>query len=279
MFSQARLKSLIYWISERESIREKKALGYPKPWSENKVMQETYFCNVHREDDRVTKFIRETYSNYSKANPYEDLDCPELNMMVARMVNKPASLAVMEWPFPRWSFQARYMFLKTMKVKGTWGSAYIVSTNGRAMPKHEYVRDLLSAALTPLLQVRQATTLAGAHDVLTGIQGLGSFMSGQLIADLKNTEGYHLMGAPDWWTWCAPGPGSLRGMGWLTETRVTPTMFNHSMPPLMKEMEYYFSGMHPKMCMQDLQNCLCEFDKFMRVTNGTGRSKRKYNGG
>ena len=30
--------------------------------------------------------------------------------------------------------------------------------------------------------------------------------------------------------------------------------------------------------MQNLQNCFCEYDKFMRVTEGTGRSKRKYNG-
>jgi hypothetical protein len=32
------------------------------------------------------------------------------------------------------------------------------------------------------------------------------------------------------------------------------------------------------LCFQNLQNCFCEYDKFMRVTNGTGRSKRKYKG-
>ena len=30
--------------------------------------------------------------------------------------------------------------------------------------------------------------------------------------------------------------------------------------------------------MQDLQNCLCEFDKYMRILHGTGRSKRGYPG-
>ena len=51
-------EQFIYWIKERESIRLKKDAGLPSPWTDNKVMQETYFCNINRENDNVTKWIR-----------------------------------------------------------------------------------------------------------------------------------------------------------------------------------------------------------------------------
>jgi len=47
-----------YWMKERERVRVRKERGDPKPWSEDPVFQQTYFCNVNREYDRVTKFIR-----------------------------------------------------------------------------------------------------------------------------------------------------------------------------------------------------------------------------
>ena len=33
-----------------------------------------------------------------------------------------------------------------------------------------------------------------------------------------------------------------------------------------------------KLCAQDVQNCLCEFDKYERVRLGEGRPKSKYPG-
>lgn len=265
---------LVYWITERDKIRQLKERHVPPPWSPDEVFRTTYFCNVRREDDKVTKWIR---SNFP---PRHRL--PELNMMIARMVNKPYSLGAMGWPFHTWGESARYMFLLQMAKKGAWGSAYIVSTNGRPMAKHTYVQGLLTAAVAPLTQVAGATTLAGAHVVLQGIQGIGSFMSGQIIADLKNTKGHPLTGAEDWWSWCAHGPGSLRGMAWLMErTKCTPTEFYANIATVKRrvELDLEAKGYQGVFCMQDFQNCLCEYDKYMRVSRGTGRSKRKYNGG
>ena len=52
---------LAYWIEERERIRELKEAGAPKPWSEDAIFQTTYFCNVRREDDKVTKWVRKNW--------------------------------------------------------------------------------------------------------------------------------------------------------------------------------------------------------------------------
>jgi len=40
-------------------------------------------------------------------------------------------------------------------------------------------------------------------------------------------------------------------------------------------MRLYGIGM-PKMCAHDLQNCACEFDKYMRVKLGEGEPKQLY---
>lgn len=270
------LDDLIYWINERYEVYLKKEAGEPKPWSTDPVFQQTYFCNVHRENDRVTRWIRQ---RWDKSFLGRQMVAPAFNMMVARMVNKPSSLEAMDWPFA-WGPIEQDQFTHVMSQKGSWGSAYIVSTNGNPTPKHEYIRDLLTAAWNALQHVPSTPTLASANAALRGIQGLGSFMSAQIIADLKNTPRHELCDAPDWWYWCAPGPGSLRGMAWVYGVeKVTPNQFSGMMQELRievdRELDYKWI---PRFCNQDLQNCLCEFDKFMRVSKGTGRSKRKYNG-
>ncbi|MCH9712860.1 MAG: hypothetical protein K0U20_09575, partial [Proteobacteria bacterium] len=76
-------KQMIYWITERNHIRELKECGSPKPWTNNIVMQETYFCNVNREDDKVTIWIRSNW-HYDFCPEYYDLA-----MIVARIFNQP----------------------------------------------------------------------------------------------------------------------------------------------------------------------------------------------
>ena len=264
------MAELIYWIKERYKVKQAKESGLPRPWSLDKVFQTTYFCNVHREDDKVTVGIRQ------KFDPLY-MEVATQNMIMARVVNKLESLFRLGFP---WTTFSPPMWSAVMSRQGAWGSAYIVSTNGRAMPKHEYIGGLLQALWGQKDPVANATTLAQAHTALTGLQGLGSFMSAQVIADLKNTKGHHLQDALDWRSWCAHGPGSLRGMAWVNGVeRVTPKEFYHCMPHLHEEVTERLSGSGiPDIHAQDLQNCLCEFDKYMRVSTGSGRSKRMYNG-
>lgn len=120
-----------------------------------------------------------------------------------------------------------------------------------------------------------------AHKALQTVEGLGSFLAAQVVADLKNTPHHPLYNAPDWANFVAHGPGSIRGLSWFWNgITITPSNFY----PYFKAMREYVDeawdvrAMGPKICNQDLQNCLCEFDKYMRVSTGVGRSKRNYEG-
>jgi len=278
----------VYWIKERWSILQKKQKGLSKPWSEDKVFQTTYFTNVRREDDTVTKWIRNRWGIYQSENNYE------LAIILARFVNWPETLNFIGFPFTFNPDHIEKCIEERMQMGvKTWGNAYVITTHGLHMGKAAYlVRNVLQGAYASSTAIRTATRhvaqggktrqLEGAYNALIQLEGLGSFLAAQVVADLKNTKGHPLGLADDWWEWCAPGPGSLRGMSWFfygEPGKIKPNVFTEGMKKIRRYVDHHLMGLGiSPFCNQDLQNCLCEFDKYMRVKNGTGRSKRGYNG-
>lgn len=283
-------KQLVYWITERESIRKKKEAGLPAPWSDNKVMQETYFCNVNREDDKVTKWIRDNWTYPASDNidflGEDTSQVYDFSMIVARMFNLPSTLEELMQPVGHpselyiWLEHAGET-LRGLKESGKtiWNSAYIVSTNGKKMDKITYCLSLLEkVAMSPQVTY-DCKTLKEAHTELMKLEGLASFLAAQVVADLKNTSGHPLSKAEDWFSFSSHGPGSLRGLSWFFEETVTARNYQSKINEAAELLEYELpEEILSILCNQNLQNCFCEYDKFMRVTNGTGRSKRKYNG-
>lgn len=268
----------------------KKEAGKPKPWSDDPVFQTVYFCNVHRENDRVTRWIRDFYS------PYVNHPNFVYNLILARMINWPQTLnaiGYVEEHNPDLVYEG--LALAEKQQSKIWGGAYIITTHGLPMPKQQYLVDhVLTAAQgalgaygmgVPLHGPRPLTgqpiTCQRIHEMLMSIEGLGSFLAAQVVADIKYTPNSFLSAAHDWWTFVAPGPGSLRGLSWFRYGeigKVTPAYFLGHFLNVRSYVDENLNLSVPQFCNQDLQNCLCEFDKYMRVSRGTGRSKRNYNG-
>jgi hypothetical protein len=270
---------LVYWITEREAMRLRKEENLLPPWSDNPVMCNTYFCNIDREDDRVTKWIRHHWRlEYTTPEDYP------FAMIMARMFNLPSTLQAIGIPsgpgIAEWQLQhAKRIILDLQKSGQTiFSGAYVVSTNGKKMGKVDYLFGLFEQMVKqPILYGKGLETCAEAHKQLMEVEGLASFMAAQVVADLKNTKGYPLYNAPDKRTFSAYGPGSLRGLGWYHGGEIKPRDYHAAINEAMDELRFDLpDSILAKLCMQNLQNCFCEFDKFMRVTNGTGRSKRKY---
>lgn len=271
-------ETLMYWIKERYEILERKKTGIPKPWSDDPIFQRTYFCNVRREDDKVTQWIREFYS------PYVDHHMFEYNIVLSRFLNWPPTLS-------RVGYQQTHdpnglnNQLRQLATEGKiWGGAYVITTHGMPMPKVDYLtNDVMEAVykrVDSLRNICQYGSGGAAAQALEEIDGIGSFLAGQIVADLKNTPGHPLHEMMDWWTFVVPGPGSIRGASWFhfnEPNKVSEGLFMSYFNEIRKYVDAHWK-LPFKICNQDLQNCLCEFDKFMRVRNGTGRSKRRYEG-
>lgn len=264
----------------------KKDLGLPKPWSDNDTFQRTYFCNVRREHDRVTRFIRETYSPWVRDSFFE------FNIILSRFLNWPHTLRRIGY-IEHYNPEVLEATLDDLSREGKiWGGAYIITTHGIPMGKVQYLcRNVLEGVSKAMgggslpLALRPPASLPpscrAAHTALQSLEGLGSFLAAQVVADLKNTPGHPLYEAFDRTTFVAHGPGSIRGLSWFNDgATITPNNFMQGFVRCRDYVDYYWNPtlMGVPIDDQDLQNCLCEFDKMMRVMTGSGKSKRNYPG-
>lgn len=271
-------EKLMAFILERHRIWRKRQHGQKAPWTKDEILAKYRFCNVYREYDRVTTWIRLCWRN-----PHEDDEDLWFAMVVARLINHPETLK--EFALPgRWN---KAQFLKVMKRRKAsgekvFGSAYIVSTNGIAQDKAIY---LANAVLDPMWERREKLrpkpkdTLRAYHLRLMDEQGMGSFMAAQVVADIKFVK--PLCYAKDFWTFAASGPGSRRGMAYLMGLDPRMQWKEHEWREALAELQTLVDphvshhGM-PRISAQDLQNCLCEFSKYRRTQLGTGRPKQKF---
>jgi hypothetical protein len=276
-----RVKELFAFIRERHAIYERRAAGEPKPWTEDPILRAYRFCNVYRELDKVTVWIRENWREPNAKDP--DLF---FAMVVARLLNKPESLAELDYVLP-WDKVRFKKILRKRKERGEkiFSAAYMIHADAEeGWLKTDY---LAEQVLTPMwkeredLRPRKGDTLSQFHSRLMTQRDMGSFMAGQVIADTKFAE--PLKSAADWWTWAAPGPGSLKGMNYVlglpSSTKHPAGIWERSLKVLQTKIDPLAreAGL-PRISAQDLQNCLCEFSKYERARLGEGRPKQLYDG-
>lgn len=270
------LERFVYWISEREQIRVRKAEGAGQPYTSDPILNKYRFCNVRREDDRVTRWIAHNWRdpNGSDSSLWHA-------MLVSRYINWPPTLDYCGYPEP-WSQQsARFTArLKHVDQSGAqvFTGAYIISTNGAKIGKVEHVLKLFDRSYLALKHRMTLVRFCGeAYVLLRTVDGIGSFMAAQIVADLKYTP--LLREAKDWHTFVAPGPGSMRGLNRVLEYDLQTKWSFEEFAATMRYLKKTASKLCPfveTLHLQDLQNCLCEFDKYERVLHDQGKPRSQY---
>lgn len=271
------VKIFAKFIAERYSIFLKKEKGFPKPWTKDPILLKYKFCNICREWDTETKWIAENWRN--KYSSDADL---WFAMMVARYINWHPTLAKIGYPNP-WNKDRLIKKITEIEEAGdkVWTGAYIVSTNGSKESKVEYVASMLDKAYSErrYIRPREGDTLQSFYDRIVSVRGVGQFMAGQVIADLKYVN--PLMASSDWKTFAVSGPGSRRGLNRVYGNSPERPWVESEWKKAFDSMYRYMEDRNMLVCplhAQDLQNCLCEFDKYMRVKLGEGRPRSLYNG-
>ncbi len=268
------LDRFTYWILERESIRLKKDAGEPKPWTNDQILQSYRFCNVVRMDDKVSVWLLQNWYE-----PYFDHSNMIPAIALARFFNKPSSLEAIGFP-KKWEPELMKETLRKVKLSGTvFNSAYMVRGND-GKDKVESVIDFNVQPFIDNPPVINRNSMEESHLVINSYYGIGSFMAGQIVADMR----WAMKGEwDDRLVWAPCGPGSMRGMNRLKgrelKKSIPQKQFTEELQELILEVgDRLPDELVSRMEAQDFQNCLCEHDKQCRVLNGEGTPKQLYKG-
>ncbi|BEP34281.1 hypothetical protein GmRootV59_12550 [Variovorax sp. V59] len=278
-FSPTELAILVRWMTERDWIRAKKAQGLPRPWTDDALLRDFRWCNVRRMDDRVSVALLDRWYV-----PDCDQQTALVAALLARLVNWPDSLLAItggrtfglaDLPGARGALAQR-----AADGQKVFTGAYVVpGVPGRN--KVDSVCDLVEL-IAPQASRVVAPTMRGTWAALIEFDGMGSFLAGQVVADLAQLPA--VFAWDDAPTWAPLGPGSARGINRLRDRpkdqAISHAQFEIELPALIGVLRPMVPQIWEDRHLQamDVQNCLCEFDKYRRLQLGEGKVRARYAG-
>lgn len=294
----ANVKQFAAFMVARQQVLLRRKAGLPAPWTDDPVLRDNRFCNVFREDDRVTIWIREHIRE-----PFADHPNLWFMLAIARIINWPPTLDYLikvpgAWPvdddnFDPQSIEDVLTGLAADKQKVYTGAYMIRSEPGS---KHRYIAHTVLGRLwgdreklRPEIEAQD--TLQGAWSLLQPDRyvGWGPFMVYEWVTDLRHTR--YLRSAQDIYSWANAGPGAIRGLNRLHKRMLgaaTPAaQCCIEMQTLLSRANYCWGGEfsktfltylddRPRFEMRDIEHSLCEFDKYLRTCSGQGTTRSKY---
>jgi hypothetical protein len=269
---------------ERERIRQRRALGLPKPWTTDPSFLDGFFCNVHRERDTTTAWFRDNIRS-KVFNEWAICAC-----LIFRWFNREETaelirdLLLAEIPWDE-----DLVWERLQDVRPLIGGAYIINTSGS--PGESKLEGILTAIRLslPIISKMEWTNwdrLEQAHEALMECWYLGRFMAYEVVTDLRWTN--VLSHAIDKMTWASAGPGCARGLGRVVAE--DPGKYSYGsrrdqaeMLSIMRDLlqmsreEEHWPQTWDPWEMREVEHWLCEFDKYERCCLGE-RLKRRYRG-
>ena len=275
------------YARSRYFIQLRREGGAERPWTDDPILQTYRFCNVFREDDKVTKWF---------AANLREVGNPLLSTVAFRWFNRievgeillDSAIGLQDGRFD--SVEARQRIKHTLP-DGPWVTgAYMIKTppglnklDGVLQCIDNVVEDLPSV----YNQIVRFHSLQNAHNVLMNYPYLGSFMAYEVVTDLRHTK--LLRKAADKMTWANPGPGAARGLsrvvfghpnGFHYNKKRDAEALQEGMQDLLvlAHMDEHWPPGWPTWEMREVEHTLCEFDKYERVRLGEGTPKQKFAG-
>ena len=270
------LDIMCHWIEEREALRKNREANAPKPWTNDALLLAYRWCNVRRMDDRVSHWLLRWHQTRPEIG-FRDRIVPAV---AGRLINWPPTLQAVDYPAPYDEPKLTKIMLRRKREREkVFTGAYII--NGAL--GGDKILQVTQKILTPLWAARRTapkhpTTMYEVWDWLNGKPGIGSFMAGQAVADLRHI--HHELQWADRLTWAPQGPGSKRGVNrligqpleaglpyneWLDVVRAAYARCAARLPHIYERLE-----------LMDQQNVFCEYDKYCRLTLNEGSVRSRY---
>lgn len=284
--NQENYEIFVHYLNERELIRQKRCRNEPGPWTDDTILQNYKFTNILRKYDRTTRWLVKNWYNPNRNAPKNTL---ALNCAIARYFGSIEFLSAVGFQH-EWDPQYLINMATTRLSRGekVFTGAYIITNAGSTNPKQNVV---VSQFLTPLrYRLDELVTKAETNrwqivcEFLQGQPGIGPFMAKEIALDMMLTP--VLENAADKLSWSPAGPGAIRGLNRLhdrpLQQGLSQQVAQTEMQTLLGKLsqERVFKDYMPRIGLEygvtDVQFSLCELDKYLRVKNGEGRPRSRY---
>lgn len=263
------------YINERHKIYIRRQMGDPFPWTRDEILQTYSFCNVFRELDTVTLWIRKNWRE-----PYANHPNLPFAMSVARQINWPPTLEEIGFP-DTWEPEKVKAIMQDRldrKEKVYTGAYMLTGTLGGTKVEQTVDKILTTLYNAPPKIVPES--LEQTWKNYLPYPGFSGFMAYEVVTDLRHTM--YLDSAEDIMTWANAGPGAKRGLNRIHNRPLNQTIKKEQLTEEMERLLHfsYERGVlekHvPDLEMREIEHCLCEYDKYERTRLGEGRPRAKY---
>lgn len=280
----------------------RETLKKPWPWTKNEILRTYKFCNVYRELDKGSIYLIKTIINNKRLS----LEDKFLNCVAYRRFNLPGFFDWIGGIMSCKNFMLK-VYIKALEKRKEEGynlfnDAYIVSQTpydrkfGR---KEKFVQQLLilkdlsdkSTAFGNI--IKSKNNLKEIHEYLKNcIFGMGDFLAYQTCTDLTYFPEFTTQ-YKDLNSFVAMGPGSKPGIDLLFPRHIADR--DILCKKLWKEQDLRFFELKEKtgkdwlkirykkayyrneyLSLSNIQNCLCEFRKYVMLQIDPNKRKRYY---
>lgn len=272
------------WMIERQAIYIRRTSGEPWPWTDDEPMRQYKFCNVFRELDTVTIWLREHWRE-----PYADSPHLWIALCLGRQINWPETLKELGFPTRGLDLKRLEHVLQARQLRRekVYTGAYLLSMptgQHRGLTKSQYVARVVMgevwrarAEFQQLFKAGQPT-MADVHWWLQSFPGWGSFLAYEVVTDMRHTR--YLRNAPDINTWAVAGPGSQRGLNRIHGRPLNKKVPQHQALVEMMELLTLAQRHLPEWVLpielRTIEDGLCEMDKWLRIRNNEGETRSIY---
>lgn len=272
-------KAYFETAQERYLIRLRRKNGEFPPWTEDPVFREWRFCNVHREHDKTTAWLR----NHVRIPLNRDRDQLIEAVVIFRWFNRIETgnrlLDLLLYGWDSVEAQRRLQGIRPI-VTG----AYMIRTP-EGLDKLTGVLQCIDniRKILPHMTPHWGSSLRDAWADLKAVDYLGPFLAYEIVTDLRWTPVLH--DATDINTWTNAGPGCTRGVGRILSGN--PLQFRRQSPKdqdtMLRVLQHLFElSRDPKHWplnwkpweLRECEHWACEFDKYQRATAGERLKQR-----
>ena len=288
----------LFWrfVAERQRIWHRRFIERKAPpWTSDPVLSTTKFTNIYRELDPGTRYAIEAILETEYPKPDK-----VFNVLFYRLIGRAEThrdigfLTLADFEPGRVARAMKH--LRDVEGKSIFTAAYMVSgyTQMGSKDKVENVTRLFGKIHNSFDGISSrlfaARSAEEAFAVLRGINGFGNFLAYQSLVDLLyplRVYGSKPLLPFTHDDWAQAGPGAKVGIRLLvgdgrdlSELSVMKWLRDNQQGEFKRlgiDFPYLVDqGRTTPISLANIQNCLCEYHKYVKIGNGTGRGRQRY---